>query len=165
MRARVSSTRLSPVRPATAALLAAILASAPALAEEPGLRGVGFAQAEEGTWWCHGETVGATLDCARQQCLAQSGGQDCVATRWCFPAGWSALMVAWLPEFHTTHVLCGMPGPEAAAAAARGICEAGAEFSRCDLMLTIDPAGTEHPVADASWRGGAALATPGEAPD
>ncbi len=146
---------------ATLAGLALLLAAGPsALAGDAPLLGVGFAQAEEGTWWCHGETVGATLDCARQRCLAESGGQDCVATRWCFPAGWSALMVAWLPEFHTTHVLCGMPGPEAAAAAARGICEAGAEFSRCELMLTIDPGGTEHPVADSSWPGGAALGTP-----
>ncbi len=68
-------------------------------------------------------------------------------------------MVTWLPEFHATHVLCGMPGPEAARAAAKAICEAGAEFSQCDLVLHIDPDGAETPVEDASWPGGAALAT------
>ena len=137
----------------------------PARASDDGPLGVGFAQAEEGTWWCHGRRVDDVLDCARRRCADESGGQACVATRWCYPAGWSALMVAWLPEFHTTHVLCGMPGPEAAAAAARAICEAGAEFSRCDLMLTIDPEGAEHALDDASWPGGAALATPSGASD
>jgi hypothetical protein len=140
-----------------AAVVLAVVA-APAAAEGP--TGVGFAQAEEGTWWCHGDTLGATLDCARQQCLRQSGGQDCIATRWCFPAGWSALMVVWLPEFHSTHVLCGLPGPEAAAAAARAVCEAGAEFSRCDLVRLIDSEGGEAAIDDMSWPGGAALATP-----
>ncbi len=127
--------------------------------------GVGFAQAEEGTWWCHGSSLGATLDCARQQCLAEAGGQDCVATRWCQPAGWSVLMVTWLPEFHATNVLCGMPGRDAAAAAARAICEAGAEFSRCDLALFIDPEGNEIAADGTSWPGGAALATPPPEPE
>ncbi len=68
-------------------------------------------------------------------------------------------MVTWLPEFHATHVLCGMPGAEASLAAAKAICEAGAEFNRCDLVLHIDPTGAETPVDDASWSGGAALET------
>mgnify|MGYP001160648437 CR=1 FL=1 len=139
------------------ALLAAL--SFPATAAEAPL-GVGFAQAEEGTWWCHGETVGATLECARKLCLADAGGQECVATRWCYPAGWSALMVVWLPEFHSTHVLCGQPGPDAARAALQAICEAGAEFSRCDLVRLIAPDGAETEVGDTTWPGGASLATP-----
>jgi hypothetical protein len=137
------------------AAVCATLLPLPAVAE--GLEGIGFAQAEEGTWWCRGETVDAALDCARQQCLAESGGQQCHATRWCYPAGWSALMVVWLPEFHATHILCGMPGPEAAAAAMQAICEAGAEFSRCDLVLHIDPQGKEIDVAGPSWPGGATI--------
>jgi hypothetical protein len=143
-----------------------LLAAAPLqAAAADGPPGVGFAQAEEGTWWCHGSSLGATLDCARQQCLAEAGGQDCVATRWCQPAGWSVLMVTWLPEFHATHVLCGMPGQEAAAAAAKAICEAGAEFSRCDLALFIDPDGNEIAAEDTSWPGGAALAAPRPEPE
>jgi hypothetical protein len=142
---------------AAAVLLAMVLAS-PALAEGPS--GIGFAQAEEGTWWCLDETVGATLDCARQKCLAESGSQECHATRWCFPAGWSALMVVWLPEFHSTHVLCGMPGEQAARDAMRAICAAGAEFSRCDLLLLIDPDGKETDVSDQSWPGPSASTVP-----
>jgi len=152
--------------PVAAALLAGFgLGPALVAASEAPLLGVGFAQDGAGTWWCHGDSVGAALDCARQRCLAESEGGDCVATRWCFPAGWSALMVAWLPELHTTHVLCGMPGPEAARAAARAVCEAGAEFSRCELMLAIDPTGKEQRIEDVSWPGGAALATPAGGPD
>src|SRR5690606_5743380 len=57
-------------------LLRVLLAVVPVQAlGADGPPGVGFAQAEEGTWWCHGSSLGATLDCARQQCLAEAGGQ------------------------------------------------------------------------------------------
>lgn len=131
--------------------------SLPASSAE-GPLGIGFSQAEEGTWWCQAVAAGTAIDCARQKCEAESGGQDCHATRWCFPSGWSALMVVWLPEFHSTHVLCGMPGREAATAAMKAICDAGAEFSRCDLVLTIDPDGRQNDEAGTSWPGPAALA-------
>ncbi len=133
----------------------AIGVSLPARAAE-GPLGIGFAQAEEGTWWCQAMAVGAALDCARQKCMAEGGGQECNATRWCFPAGWSALMVVWLPEFHSTQVLCGMPGQPAAAAAMKAICDAGAEFTQCDLVLYVDPDGNQTEVTDTSWPGPAA---------
>lgn len=133
----------------------AISLSLPAGAAE-GPLGIGFAQAEEGTWWCQALAAGAALDCARRKCEAESGGQDCHATRWCFPAGWSALMVVWLPEFHSTHVLCGMPGRDAATAAMKAICDAGAEFTQCDLVLVIDPDGTQDDNVGVSWPGPAA---------
>ncbi len=134
------------------AALAGLLAS-PAYAAERGPLGVAFVQAEEGTWWCHGADRRDAIDCAAKRCAGESGGQDCVVTRWCYPAGWSVLMVAWLPEFHTTYVSCGLPGPDAARAAARAVCEAGTEFSRCDLTLMLDPDGAEQRVDDASWPG------------
>lgn len=56
--------------------------------------GIGFAQAEEGTWWCREADAGMALGCALDKCRKESNGQDCVATRWCTPAGWSGLMVA-----------------------------------------------------------------------
>ena len=115
--------------------------------------GIGFAQAEEGTWWCNGSAPQIALTCAEKKCRAEAGGQDCYPTRWCFPAGWSALMVVWLPEFHSTHVLCGMPGQPAAAAAMKAVCEAGTEFSRCDLVAFIDPDGAVIDVTDTSWPG------------
>lgn len=131
----------------------------PAEAAE-GPLGIGFAQAEEGTWWCQAMTVGAALDCARQKCMAEAGGQECHATRWCYPAGWSALMVVWLPEFHSTHVLCGMPTQEAATAAMKAICDAGKEFTQCDLVLHVDPDGNQKDVLETSWPGPAAAGTP-----
>jgi len=140
--------------------LAVLLALAIPTKAADGPLGIGFAQAEEGTWWCQGATVGAALDCARQKCVSESGGQECHATRWCFPAGWSALMVVWLPEFHSTHVLCGMPGQEAATAAMRAVCGAGDEFSRCDLVLYIDPDGQQSDLVDTSWPGPAAEEKP-----
>jgi hypothetical protein len=122
--------------------------------------GIGFVQAEEGTWWCQAIAAGTAFDCARRKCLAESGGQECHATRWCFPAGWSALMVVFLPEFHSTHVLCGMPGQDAAKAALKAICDAGVEFTQCDLVLTIDPDGSQDEVTGTSWPGPAASAAP-----
>jgi hypothetical protein len=140
------------IRTLAPALVTTLLALDPAAAaDEPD--GIGFAQAEEGTWWCRGVTAGQALHCAREKCLAESGGQDCHPTRWCFPAGWSALMVTWLPEFHATQVLCGMPGEEAARSAMKAICEAGVEFTRCDLVLFIDPEGGQREASDASWPG------------
>jgi hypothetical protein len=131
----------------------------PAPAAE-GPLGIGFAQAEEGTWWCQAMAAGTALDCARRKCDAEAGGQDCHATRWCFPSGWSALMVVFLPEFHSTHVICGMPGKEAATAAMKAICDAGLEFTQCDLVLTIDPDGNHSEVLGISWPGPAATTTP-----
>jgi hypothetical protein len=134
--------------------------SVPAVAAE-GPLGIGFAQAEEGTWWCQAMAAAPALDCARQKCEAESGGQECHATRWCYPAGWSALMVVWLPEFHSTHALCGMPGRDAAIAAMKAVCDAGSEFTQCDLVLTIDPDGTQDDTVGITWPGPAASpATP-----
>jgi hypothetical protein len=139
--------------------LAAFVLGQPAGAQD-GPPGIGFAQAEEGTWWCNATTADAAIDCALKKCKEESGGQGCHATRWCLPAGWSALMVVWLPEFHATHVLCGMPGEEAATAAMRAICNAGAEFSQCDLVLFIDPDGRQSDLVGTSWPGPAAGKTP-----
>lgn len=141
-------------------LAAAVISlSRPVYAAE-GPLGIGFVQAEEGTWWCQAAAAGPAFDCARKKCEAEAGGQECHATRWCFPAGWSALMVAWLPEFHTTHVLCGMPGKEAATRAMKAICDAGLEFTQCDLVLQIDPDGNQSEIAETSWPGPAARPAP-----
>lgn len=134
------------------ALAASLLVAAPAFAAD-GPLGIGFAQAEEGTWWCPGTDSRKALDCAISKCKAAASGQDCHATRWCMPAGWSGLMVTWLPEFHSTHVLCGMPGQAAAGDALKAICDAGVDFSRCDVVLFVDPDGGEHEVSDMSWPG------------
>src|SRR5688572_14951052 len=92
--------------------------------------GMGFAQAEEGTWWCRNAMASDALSCALDKCRKESNGQDCFATRWCAPAGWSGLMVAWLPEFHTTVILCGGSSQATVGAALKAICEATEEFTR-----------------------------------
>jgi hypothetical protein len=121
--------------------------------------GIGFAQAEEGTWWCRDAAAGEALACALAKCRAEANGQDCHATRWCAPAGWSGLMVAWLPEFHTTIVVCGSSSQSTVGATLKAICEASEEFTRCDLVSVIDPDGNAHEVSDTSWPG------PATAPD
>lgn len=120
---------------------------------ETGPVGIGFAQAEEGTWWCRNADAGRALDCALDKCRKESNGQDCVATRWCTPAGWSGLMVAWLPEFHTTVILCGAGSQAAVGAGLKAICDATEEFTRCDLITVIDPDGNANEISDTSWPG------------
>jgi len=128
------------------AFLLSILA-VPASAE-PGPVGIGFAQAEEGTWWCRDGDPGKALSCALKKCASESGGQECHPTRWCLPAGWSGLMIVWLPEFHSTHIVCGLPGEPAVTAALTAICEAAPEYTRCDLIRMIDPDGNETELAE-----------------
>jgi hypothetical protein len=117
------------------------------------VQGIAFAQAEEGTWWCRSTDGEEAARCALQQCASQSGGQDCYATRWCYPAGWSGLMITWLPEFHATTVLCGVAGEAAVRAGLQALCGATPEYTRCDLILLIDPDGNEQEVRGAAWPG------------
>jgi hypothetical protein len=134
----------------------------PSVAED-GPVGIGFAQAEEGTWWCREQEPGEALACAMTKCVAESGGKDCHPTRWCSPAGWSGLMTVWLPEFHATTPLCGVSGETALFAAFQALCAGSPEVTRCDVTLIIDPDGNERTIDDASWEG-PAVADP-EAPE
>lgn len=122
---------------------------------QDGPKGIGFAQAEEGTWWCRDSDSATALACARKKCVDESGGQECFATRWCYPSGWSGLMIVWLPEFHSTHTICGMPGLAATQAALRSVCQASPEFSRCDLVMMIDPDGNQEEYDEAILPGSA----------
>lgn len=129
-------------------IFASLFAFGSVASAQNGPQGIGFAQAEEGTWWCTNADSAEAFACARAQCAAESGGQDCYETRWCTPAGWSGLMIVWLPEFHSTHVICGMPGRDAARAALSAICRAAPEFSSCDLMMMIDPDGNALEISE-----------------
>ncbi len=145
------------MRVVLAVLLA--FAAAPALAQS-GPTGIGFAQAEEGTWYCRGDTPEAALNCARDKCRAEAGQQTCYRTAWCFPARWSGTMVVWQGEFHSTQPLCGAPSRDAVLGAFGALC-AGNEFAvSCDLILTIDPEGTEAESPGVTWAGAAAPAPP-----
>ena len=123
-------------------IAATLVASPPSVADGPD--GIAFAQAEEGTWWCQGTEASDALDCALERCRAEADGQNCIPARWCYPAGWSGLMIVWLPEFHATQVVCGLPGRDATMEALRAICLNAPEFSRCDLVMTIDADGREE---------------------
>jgi hypothetical protein len=118
--------------------------------------GIAFVQAEEGTWWCRDSDPAAAFACATRQCAREANGQDCNRTRWCMPAAWSGLMVVWLPEFHATTIVCGVPSQAAATAALQALCGASDEFTRCDVVRFIDPDGGDHEVTDLSWPGPAA---------
>jgi hypothetical protein len=107
------------------------------------------------------------MACALKQCRQAAGGQQCVATRWCTPAGWSGTMVGWLPEFHATQVVCGAGGEEAVRAALKALCDNTPEYSRCDLLSIIDPEGKVTKVEDFAWPGPLTREAPagkGEAP-
>ena len=151
--------------PAIAVVFAAVLVVPfPAVAQD-GPTGIGFVQAEEGTWWCRDFEPGKAFACATQKCTTESGGQDCHPTRWCSPAGWSGLMTVWLPEFHATTPLCGVSGEVALIAAFEALCAGSPDVTRCDVTMIIDPDGTEHPIDDASWEGPAVATPEPEAPE
>ena len=110
---------------------------------DSGPMGIGFVQAEEGTWWCRAASAAKAFDCARDKCKAGAGGQDCHEARWCGLAAWSGLMVIWLPEFHATTILCGAPSEAAATAALKALCDNDEVVTRCELTALIDPDGKE----------------------
>jgi hypothetical protein len=140
------------------ALLVGLLA-APALAQS-GPTGIGFAQAEEGTWFCRGDTPEAALNCARDKCRAEGGGQACYRTAWCYPAQWSGTMVVWQEDFHSTTPLCGAPSREALVGALEQLCAGHAFATSCEVLLTIDPDGVEAEGAGMVWDGPAATPAP-----
>jgi hypothetical protein len=143
--------RLRTIRLA-AASLAVALAASPAVAQD-NPPGIAFAQAEEGTFWCRDAKYEAAALCALRKCQAGANGQDCHFTRWCMPAGWTGMMIAWLPEFHTTQVVCGLPSRASAESVLKGICDTSEDFSQCDVIRFIDPEGAEEEVEGLGWPG------------
>lgn len=133
--------------------LAALLALPLPAAAADGPVGIAFAQAEEGTFFCRDADASKAFACALKQCRRAAGQQQCHATRWCMPAGWTGTMVGWLPEFHVTQVVCGTGGEDAVRAALKALCENTPEYSRCDLLTIIDPDGHVTQVEDVAWPG------------
>jgi len=115
--------------------------------------GIGFAQAEEGTWYCRGDDPIATLNCAQRKCGVDAKGRECVRTRWCDAAGWSGLMTVFLLDFHSTEIICGAPTETALRAGLRAFC-AGNEYAQsCSIFLVVDPDGKERELTDESFPG------------
>jgi hypothetical protein len=138
------------------ALVALVLVPVAAFAQEPPPQGIGFAQAEEGTWLCRHDQPQEALSCARELCIEQASGQECWQTAWCYPANWSGLMTIWLADFHTTHVLCGAPSEASLTQALAAICAGDTAATRCDVTLFIDPDGNEKAPEGVSFSGPAA---------
>ena len=148
--------RSSWIMPVLIVLLA--LLATPAFAQDPPRppQGIGFAQAEEGTWLCRHDSPEEALSCARELCIEQASGQECWQTAWCYPANWSGLMTIWLADFHTTHVLCGAPSEASLTQALAAICAGDAAATSCDVTLVIDPEGNETTPEGVSFAGPAA---------
>lgn len=140
----------------TILVVALALLAAPAPAQDRPPQGIGFAQAEEGTWLCRHEQPEEALSCARELCIEQASGQECWPTAWCFPANWSGLMTVWIGEFHTTNVLCGAPSEAALTQAFTAFCAGHPDATSCDLTLVIDPDGNERSIEGVTWAGAAA---------
>ena len=132
-------------------ILLATLLAGPAFANGPG--GIGFAQAEEGTWWCRAGSAAEALTCAREKCVAEAGGQDCFETAWCQPAHWSGLLTVWAGDFHSTQVICNAPSRKALSEMFSALCAESEGAERCDFSITIDPDGTEQDDAGESFPG------------
>jgi hypothetical protein len=134
-------------------LIALLVLAGPAYGQERPPQGIGFAQAEEGTWLCRHEQPEEALACARELCAEQAPGQECWPTRWCFPSGWSGTMVVWLPDFHFTETLCGAPTEAALNEALKSFCVEEEGAAHCDVTTIIDPEGNERVVEDRSFPG------------
>lgn len=128
----------------------------PASAQDSIPQGIGFAQAEEGTWLCRDEDPIEALACAREHCLEEAPGQECVQTAWCYPARWSGTITVWLEDFHTTRILCGMADEETLRLMLAALCLTELQATHCDLTLTVDPDGNERQITDVSFDGGGA---------
>jgi hypothetical protein len=134
------------------ALFAATLWWSPALAQS-GPVGIGFVQAEEGTWWCRGPSAAKAFACAMDKCKAAPGNQSCHEMRWCGLAGWSGTMVIWLPEYHSTSIVCGAPSEAAVTGVLKALCDNDEVVTLCQVTMIIDPDGKERLVDNLEWQG------------
>lgn len=130
-------------------LLLALILTVPSLAQT-GPQGIGFAQAEEGTWTCRAGDPVTALDCARNLCRAEANGQDCYRTTWCFPARWAGVITVWTSDFHSNHPVCGAPSLEGLMAIMRAYCDFSEGATACSVGMVVDPDGIEVDAA-AEW--------------
>ncbi|MEM8663321.1 MAG: hypothetical protein AAGF49_04265 [Pseudomonadota bacterium] len=113
-----------------------------AVAQSPS--GIAIAQsAEEGFQACHGENADRTLACARDKCR-ETGAQDCLRVRWCYPAGFAGAM-SYLANREITQVTftCGAPSEAALMRMLAALCMSEPAATECRLMVLWDPAGNE----------------------
>lgn len=140
-----------------------VLISLGPVAAQPGPVGIAFTQAEGRAWWCRDNDPNVAIACANEKCESESNSGGCHPTRWCSPAGWSGLMIVWLPEFRSPIPLCGTSGESALLAALKALCDGSSDITRCDLVAVIDPAGNERLIEGEAWFG--PTVTEGEMPE
>lgn len=124
------------------AVLLVLFGSRASMAQD-GPTGIAFYQVEEGTWSCRGGDPATAFECARAACFAGAGGQDCVATAWCFPAGYAGTLTLMLPGFHTTRPICGAPSLEALIGAMQAFCDHSPQTIACYVGQVWDWDGME----------------------
>ncbi len=126
----------------TATVLILFLLTSPALA---GQQGVAFVTApEQAHTHCFADNADNAFKCAREKCH-KAGGQECLRTRWCYPAGWSGIMSINLSiGFHFPTELCGMPNREALVAAFETMCRNWENANQCNVGLIFSPDGKEE---------------------
>jgi len=115
-------------------------------------QGIAFAYApERGSGVCTGENAGETLECARNNCVEQSGASpdDCAQMTWCANAGWSVGVGIMHKEgIHWSEFSCGWPTQESALAAGAILCDAEhREFiAECTVGMLWNKVGQEFPM-------------------
>ena len=107
-------------------MLAAMLTLAMPASAQDGPKGIAFAIApEQADGMCIGDDPAATIECAKQKCVAGGGlAEDCAPVAWCFPMGWSVQVSILHKEgISWSEYLCGWDSHPAVDAAAKIRCD------------------------------------------
>jgi hypothetical protein len=133
-----------------------------------GAQGIGFAQTNERAWLCRHESPEEAMACARELCAEQAAERTCMRSAWCYPGGWSGVMLVWQGSHPTTKVVCGAPSEVGLNLALRAFCSGSETAAICDVVTIVDPNGNERSVQGVILAGGAApteAAAEGQAPE
>jgi hypothetical protein len=121
--------------------------ASPALGQDdvPVFAGIAVAQAPEaGLGVCFAATPEEGMECARNECMEQSGlGEtDCAINLWCYPHGWAAqVAVLHVEGIHWSKFLCDHMTREELDAAVALYC-GNDMFTDCLPVRIWDPDGT-----------------------
>lgn len=115
--------------------------------------GIAFVQApEQASGMAMGRTAQEAFAAATAQCVkAGALAEDCIATNWCQPAGWSIdVFVMHQEGFHWHEVVCGLPSRALAERVADELCAPAMRdwLIECQLVQLYDETGEPHLSAD-----------------
>lgn len=112
--------------------------------DDPAVAGIAVAQAPEaGLGVCFGLDMADTAECARNECMEQSGlgPEDCAVNLWCYPHGWVAQIAVLHTEgIHWTKVICDEFTREALDRAVALYCDTDF-YAECLPVRVWDPEG------------------------